>query len=85
VYPPSEISGQAHTINHPDGGKLTNRRTSMPRKKQPQPLGKKLMTLRKRKKLTLKHLANETGLSTTYISQVEKAEVMPPVAVIIRL
>ena len=57
----------------------------MPSKKQPQPLGKKLMTLRKRKKLTLKHLANETGLSTKYISQVEKAEVIPPVAVILRL
>jgi len=57
----------------------------MPRKKQPQPLGKKLMKLRKQKKLTLKHLANETGLTTTYISQVEKAEVMPTVAVILRL
>jgi len=57
----------------------------MPRKKQPQPLGKKLMKLRKQKKLTLKHLANETGLSTQYISQVEKGEKMPPVAVILRL
>jgi transcriptional regulator with XRE-family HTH domain len=57
----------------------------MPRKKQPQPLGKKLMKLRKQKKLTLKHLANETGLSTKYISQVEKGEVMPPVAGILRL
>jgi transcriptional regulator with XRE-family HTH domain len=57
----------------------------MPRRNQPQPLGKKLMKLRKQKKLTLKHLANETGLTTKYISQVEKAEVMPPVAVILRL
>ena len=57
----------------------------MPRKKQPQPLGKKLMRLRKQKQLTLKNLANETGLTTTYISQVEKGEVMPPVAVILRL
>ena len=30
-------------------------------------------------------MANETGLTTKYISQVEKAEVMPPVAVILRL
>jgi transcriptional regulator with XRE-family HTH domain len=57
----------------------------MPRKKQPQPLGKKLMKLRKQKQLTLKNLANETGLSTKYISQVEKGEAMPPVAVILRL
>ena len=50
-----------------------------------QPIGKRLMKLRKERKLTLKNLANETGLTTTYISQVEKGEVMPPVAVILRL
>lgn len=49
------------------------------------PLGKRLMKLRKEKKLTLKNLANETGLSTNYISQVEKGEVIPPVAVLLQL
>ena len=45
--------------------------------KKDQPIGKRLMKLRKDKKLTLKHLANETGLNPRFISKVEKAEVMP--------
>ncbi|MCP4682227.1 MAG: helix-turn-helix domain-containing protein [Desulfobacterales bacterium] len=57
----------------------------MPNQKKPQPLGKRLMKLRKEKDLTLKHLGNETGLSTSYISRVEKGEVMPPVAVLLQL
>jgi transcriptional regulator with XRE-family HTH domain len=43
------------------------------------------MKLRRDKKMTLKHLANETGLKTDYISKVEKGEVIPPVAVILQL
>ena len=54
-------------------------------KKKGQPIGKRLLKLRREKKLTLKHLANETGLTTGFISQVEKGEVMPPVAVILQL
>jgi transcriptional regulator with XRE-family HTH domain len=57
----------------------------MPRQKKPQPFGKRFMKLRRDKKMTLKHLANETGLKTGYISQVEKGEVIPPVAVILQL
>jgi len=57
----------------------------MPRRKKTLPLGKRLMKLRKEKGLTLKHIANETGMSTKYISQVEKGEVIPPVAVILQL
>ena len=53
--------------------------------KKPQPLGKKLMKLRKEKGLTLKNLANETGLSSRYISEVEKGQAMPPVAVLLQL
>ena len=49
----------------------------MPRRKKTQPIGKRLLKLRREKKLTLKHLGNETGLSTKYISQVEKGEVTP--------
>jgi transcriptional regulator with XRE-family HTH domain len=53
--------------------------------KESQPLGKRLMEVRKEKKLTLTNLANETGLSTEFISQVEKGEVIPPVSVILQL
>ena len=45
--------------------------------KKDQPIGKRLMKLRKEKKLTLKHLGNETGLKPRFISRVEKGEVMP--------
>lgn len=54
-------------------------------RRKSQPLGKRLMLLRKEKGLTLNHLANETGLRTQYISQVEKGEIIPPVAVILQL
>ena len=57
----------------------------MPRTRKFQPIGKRLMKLRKEKKLTLKNLANETGLATRFISQVEKGEVTPPVSVILQL
>ena len=57
----------------------------MPRQSKPQPIGKRLMKLRKEKGLGLKNLANETGLASKYISQVEKGEVMPPVSVILQL
>jgi transcriptional regulator with XRE-family HTH domain len=54
-------------------------------KKTKTPIGKRLMAVRKAKKLTLKQVANETGLAPDYISRVEKGEVMPPVAVILQL
>lgn len=57
----------------------------MPVRKKTQPLGKRLMKLRREKKLSLKNLANETGLTARYISQVEKGEVIPPVSVILQL
>jgi len=57
----------------------------MATRKKKRPIGKLLMKLRKDKKLTLKNLANETGLAWKYISQVEKGEVMPPVSVILQL
>jgi transcriptional regulator with XRE-family HTH domain len=57
----------------------------MPVRKKAQPLGKRLMKLRRGKKLTLKNLANETGLTAKYITQVEKGEVIPPVSVILQL
>ena len=57
----------------------------MPARKKSQPIGKRLIKLRRKQGLTLKNLANETGLNTKYISQIEKGEVIPPVAVILRL
>jgi len=57
----------------------------MARSKKSESIGKKFLKLRRVKKLTLKNIANETGLSPQYISQVEKGEVMPPVSVILQL
>lgn len=57
----------------------------MPAKKGPLPFGKRVMQLRKEKNMTLKTLANETGLSSVHLSQIEKGEVIPPVAVILQL
>lgn len=57
----------------------------MTTKTQPQPLGKKLMKMRKERNMTLQHLANETGLSVGTIGQVEKGEIIPPVAVILQI
>jgi transcriptional regulator with XRE-family HTH domain len=57
----------------------------MPAKKTRKPIGKKLLKLRREKKLTLKHMANETGLATQYISKIERGEVIPPVAVLLQL
>jgi len=57
----------------------------MPKKKHPVPFGKRLTKLRRGKKMTLKALANETGLSSAYINQIEKGEVMPPVSVILQI
>jgi len=58
---------------------------SPPGQKKSQPIGKRLMKLRKERKLTLKNLGNETGLAPSYISSVEKGEVIPPVAVLLQL
>lgn len=57
----------------------------MPTKQGPLPLGKRVAKLRKERNMTVQSLANETGLTASYISQIEKAEVIPPVAVILQL
>ena len=54
-------------------------------RKRSWPLGKRLMRMRRERGMTLKGLANETGLKATYISQIEKGESIPPVAVILQL
>ncbi len=54
-----------------------------PRKKAP--FGKRVMKLRRERKLSLRDVANETGLAKDYLSSLEKCEVIPPVAVILQL
>jgi transcriptional regulator with XRE-family HTH domain len=53
--------------------------------KQSPPLSKRLMKMRKEKNMSLSALAQETGLNGTYIVQIEKGEVIPPVSVILQL
>ncbi len=57
----------------------------MPARKKKQPFGKRLLRLRRKQKMSLKNLANETGLTVKYLSQMEKGEVIPPVAVILQV
>ncbi len=49
------------------------------------PLGKRLTKLRREMRMNLKTLAHETGLTTAYIVQIERGEVIPPVSVILQL
>ena len=49
------------------------------------PLGERLKDIRLEKGMRLDFLANETGFSTEYLSLVEKGQIMPPVATILRL
>lgn len=57
----------------------------MARLKKEMPMGKRLRDIRAEKGLSIDYLANETGFSADYISRVEKGEIMPPVATILRL
>lgn len=57
----------------------------MPARKKSLPLGKRLLKMRRERKLTLKNLANATGLTTDRISEIEKGEDIPPIAVILQL
>lgn len=57
----------------------------MPRMKKDKPLGKRLKEIRTMKGISPEFLANETGFSADYISRVEKGEIVPPVATILRL
>ncbi|MFN3534443.1 MAG: helix-turn-helix domain-containing protein [Desulfatiglandales bacterium] len=50
-----------------------------------QSIGNKIRLLRRKKGLSLKQLGNDTGLKPQYISQIEKGEVIPPVAVLLQI
>jgi len=54
-------------------------------KSVPQPFGKRVMKLRKERNMSLVHLANETGLSPTFLGQIENGEVIPPVSAILQI
>lgn len=59
----------------------------MPRTKSPAstPVGKKIKTVRTRKKMTLNQVANDTGCSIDYLKQVEKGDEMPPVGTLLQI
>ena len=57
----------------------------MAARKKPLPFAKRFLRLRRERKMTLKQIANETGMSSAYISQIEKGKVIPTVAVILQL
>jgi transcriptional regulator with XRE-family HTH domain len=57
----------------------------MRRTKKHRPLGERLKDIRVEKGVSLDFLANETGFSTEYLGGVERGEIMPPVATILRL
>ena len=48
-------------------------------------LGERLKDIRVEKGMGLDFLANETGFSTKYLNLVEKGQIMPPVATILRI
>jgi transcriptional regulator with XRE-family HTH domain len=57
----------------------------MRRIKKHKPLGERLKDIRVEKGMGLDFLANETGFSTKYLNLVEKGQIMPPVATILRI
>ena len=59
----------------------------MPRKKKtpPVPVGKKIKKARTAKKISLDHVANETGFSTQYIKELETGKAMPPVGALLQI
>ncbi len=59
----------------------------MPRQKKamPVPVGKKIKKARTSKKITLDHVANETGFSIEYLKKVEAGKAIPPVGALLQI
>lgn len=59
----------------------------MPKTKLPThtPVGKKIKSVRTRKKMTLDQVANETGCSIDYLKRVETGKEMPPVGTLLQI
>jgi len=48
-------------------------------------IGRKVQTLREKQQLTIMDLAAKTGLSKSALGDIESGEVIPPVAVLLKL
>jgi quercetin dioxygenase-like cupin family protein len=59
----------------------------MPKKKatRPTPVGVKIRKIRRKKKITLDQVANDTGCSIDHLKQIEDGEVMPPVGTLLQI
>ena len=59
----------------------------MPRKKQTKspPIGEKIKKVRKKKKISLDRVANDTGCSIDYLKEIEANKVIPPVGTLLRI
>ena len=59
----------------------------MPRKKisQPAPVGEKIKKARRKKKISLDQVANDTGCSIDYLQKIESGKVMPPVGTLLQI
>ena len=59
----------------------------MPGKKKTESLslGKRIADARRKKKITLEQVANDTGCSIAYLKQVESGEVTPPVGTMLQI
>ncbi len=56
-----------------------------PSPKELAPIGKKIRKVRLSKKLSLEHMANETGLSVDYLKEVEAGNARPPVGALLQI
>ena len=59
----------------------------MPKKKdtRPVPVGEKIKKARKKKKITLDQVANDTGFSIDYLKQIESGKAIPPVGTLLQI
>lgn len=57
----------------------------MPRKKAPEPVGKKIKKARTGKKISYSTLANETGFSVEYLKKIENGTETPPVGALLQI
>ena len=48
-------------------------------------VGEKIKQVRKKKKLTLNHIANDTGCSIDYLKKIEAGKVIPPVGTLLQI
>ena len=59
----------------------------MPKRKgaKPLPVGDKIKKVRRKKKITLDRVANDTGCSIDYLKQIEAGKVIPPVGTLLQI